>query len=422
MNKKLLYRTQRIYLIYFVVIIVITAPLFYFIIHRMYISNADESLRLREYEFKKNNIATLRKRDIPVWNKYNPDVKILEDIGLKKDSLFYAHYYETQDNETELYRELNTPVTIENTPFTLSARVNLVESQDLILGIAAVFLAIIVLLLVGLFFINKKLSGKLWKPFYQTLQKIEDFEIDKQKRPVFSDNDIEEFNRLNNSINDLIEKNILIYNNQKEFIENAAHELQTPIAVFKAKIDTLIQRPDVTKEQSEVFASLYDSVSRLSRLNKNLLLLSRIDRNRFDKTVAFSLTELIKKQLAFFTAQAEQKQIEIITDLRNDLTIHAHQGLTEILVNNLLLNAIRHNVRNGKIYISVTEKKLEISNTGELRKLPSENLFGRFFRSGSSGQGTGLGLAIVKKIVDLNNWKISYSFIDNLHHFSVHFG
>ena len=72
----------------------------------------------------------------------------------------------------------------------------------------------------------------------------------------FLNSDIEEFNRLNTSIDNLIKRNILIYNNQREFVENAAHELQTPIAVFKAKIDTLIQRLDVTKGQSEILTSL----------------------------------------------------------------------------------------------------------------------------------------------------------------------
>ena len=421
MNRKLLHKTQRIYLIYFTVVFMITAPLFYFIIHQMYISNADDSLRLMEYEFRKNNISSLRKTDISVWNKYNPDVKILKDKGLKKDTLFDAYYFETQDNETELYRELNTPVTIEGTSYTLSARVNLVESEDLIMSIAILFIVIIILLLVGLFFINKKLSGRLWKPFFQTLKQIENFEIDRQVKPRLAGSDIEEFNRLNAVIDNLIERNIIIYNNQREFVENAAHELQTPIAVFKAKIYTLIQRPDVTKEQAGILISLNDSVARLDRLNKNLLLLSRIDRNQYNKTEVFSVKELIEKQLHFFIEQAGQKNIEIKTNFQNDFTVDANMGLTEILISNLLLNAIRHNIENGKIIISLSGNKLEISNTGSNKELPAEKLFIRFFKTDPSGRGTGLGLAIVKKIADVNNWAVSYYYSDNLHSFLVQF-
>ncbi|HHH53812.1 MAG TPA: HAMP domain-containing histidine kinase [Bacteroidetes bacterium] len=421
MDRKLLHKTQRIYLIYFTVILLITAPLFYFIIHKMYIDNADESLRLREYEFRKNNISSLHISDIPIWNKYNPYVKIVEDKGLKNDSLFYTYYYENQDEETELYRELNTPITIENTPFTFSARTNLVESEDLIMSIAILFLIIIILLLAGLYFMNKRMSEKLWNPFYQTLQQIEDFEIDKHKIPTFNKSDIEEFNRLNISINNLIEKNTIIYNNQREFVENAAHELQTPIAVFKAKIDTIIQRSDITQGQAGILVSLNKTVSRLSRLNKNLLLLSKIENNQFNKTTTFSINELIEDQLQFFIEQAEQKNIEIKTDFQNDVLIDANRGLTEILVNNLLLNAIKHNIEDGQINISIFEQTLGISNKGIDNELPKNKLFKRFSKSNPSGKGTGLGLAIIKKIADTYGWIVSYYFKDGVHQFSIRF-
>lgn len=421
MDKKLLHKTQRVYLIYAIIIFIAVAPVFYFVLHKMYISNADESLSLRKFDFLKNNISSLKEKDIPVWNKYNPDIKILKDIGLKKDSLFYTSYYEQQDEEDEPYRELNAPILIENKPYTFSARTNLLELEDLITGIAIFFFIIFILLLTGLFFINKRLSLFLWKPFYQTLRQIEGFEIDRSNKPVFFDSDIEEFNRLNSSINKLIEKNIIIYNKQREFIENAAHELQTPIAVFKAKIDTLIQRPDLTKGQSEILVLLNNTVSRLNRLNKNLLLLSKIDKSQFDKTEIFSVKELIEKQLIFFKEQAEQKNIEIQTDLQNDFTLNANIGLTEILINNLLLNAIRHNVKNGEVNISLLKQKLIITNTGALEELDKKKLFSRFSKSNTSKQGNGLGLAIVKSIADVNHWTVTYSFSNNLHSFIVQF-
>ncbi|HHB52140.1 MAG TPA: sensor histidine kinase, partial [Saprospiraceae bacterium] len=236
MNKKLLYKTQRIYLTYFVVVFIITAPLFYLIIHQMYIANADESLRLRAYQFRKDNVFSLQEADIPIWNKYNRDVKILQNKELKTDRIFYAYYYEDQEEETELYRELNAPISIDNKRYTLSARTNLLESEDLIIGIVILFIVILILLLIGLFVINRSLSNRLWKPFYQTLQKIEDFEIDKSRKPIFPDSNIEEFNRLSSSVENLIIRNISIYDDQLEFVENAAHELQTPIAIFKAQI------------------------------------------------------------------------------------------------------------------------------------------------------------------------------------------
>ncbi|MBL0134143.1 MAG: HAMP domain-containing histidine kinase [Chitinophagaceae bacterium] len=173
------------------------------------------------------------------------------------------------------------------------------------------FFAIISILLLGLFFITKKLSLNLWKPFYKTLQQIESFEIDKTKQPDFVETDVEEFNRLNTSIQKLIERNTVIYKSQKEFIENAAHELQTPLAVFQAKIDTLIQRSDVTQEQSEILVSLNENVSRLNRLNKNLLLLSKWKMIVTATNKPFHYLIISKRILTFFTEQAKAKSLII---------------------------------------------------------------------------------------------------------------
>jgi signal transduction histidine kinase len=231
----------------------------------------------------------------------------------------------------------------------------------------------------------------------------------------------EEFKRLNQSIENLIERNIGIYNNQREFVENAAHELQTPIAVFKAKVEALIQRSDITKGQAEVLSSLNDAISRLNRLNKNLLLLSKLDKQAFSESETFSLQELIEKNLSFFIEQANSKSIDIITDFQDDFILNSNQAFIEILLNNLLLNAVSHNIENGTVHILLVDKKLSISNTGKGTDLSTEKLFSRFSKIDTSGKGNGLGLAIVKKICDLNQWQVAYSFTENKHTFSVFF-
>ena len=420
MIRKLLHKTQRIYLIYFIIIFIVIAPLFYLIIYKMYISNADESLRLREYEFKKDN-ATLRIEDIPIWNKFNPNIKIIADKKLKKDTLFFANYYESQEDETESYRELNTPIFIENEPYTFSAKTNLVESEDLIMSIAILFIIIIILLLLGLFFINKLLSKKLWKPFYKTLQQIKDFEIDKNKQPVFENANIEEFNQLNDSVNKLISRNIDIYKNQSEFIDNAAHELQTPLAVFRSKLDLLIQRDDITQGQAKIISSVTQNINKLVKLNKNLLLLSKIDRYQQFEIAAFKLKPLLEKQVKFFEEQANSKQIRFSLKITNDITVKANKNLTEILFSNLLLNAIQHNIENGVVEVVLNQNKVLIANTSDLLKIPKEKLFNRFAKSNQNQQGNGLGLAIVKKIAALHQWKIEYYFAANKHTFTIAF-
>lgn len=421
MNKKLLNKTLKTYLIYSVLILIISAPLFYYATKRLYTKEADDTLLLHKKEFLKYTASTLQYTDIPLWNRFNRNAKIDSVKQTTKDTLFYSSYYDTLDAEIEPYRELNFPISIQGKPYTYSERINLVETEDLLKNIAILFFAIISILLFGLFFITNKLSLNLWKPFYKTLHQIESFEIDKTKQPDFAETDIEEFNRLNTSIKKLIEKNIIIYKSQKEFIENAAHELQTPLAVFQVKIDTLIQRSDITQEQSEILGSLNENVSRLNRLNKNLLLLSKMENDSYSDKQTISLTNYIQKNLDFFIEQAKAKSLIIKMELQKDFEIKSNPVLAEVLISNLFLNAIKHNIEGGQISIAMQENKLVFSNSGQPSPLNTDKLFKRFSKSNPSEQGTGLGLSIVKKIADINKWTIAYNYENNLHSFSILF-
>jgi len=421
MNKKLLHKTQRIYLYILIVLFAVTAPLFYFFIQKLYLQEIDETLILSKSEFLDQSIAELTVKDISVWNKFNSRIQIQQDQNILKDTLFNQQYYNQLEQENEPFRELNSPIRIEGKPYTLSIKTSLLESDDLITGVILLFIIILLVLFLTILFINKLLSTRMWKPFYQTLQQIESFEIDKHHKTDLPDSDIIEFNQLNKSIENLIERSIAIYNNQREFVENAAHELQTPIAVFKAKLDDLMQRPDITNGQAETLSSLNDTILRMNRLNKNLLLLSKLDKHAFSESETFSLKELIEKNLSFFIEQANSKSIDIITDFQNDFILNSNKFFIEIMFNNLLLNAISHNIENGTVQILLADKKLSISNTGKTIALSTEKLFSRFSKINSSGKGNGLGLAIVKKICDLNNWRITYSFAENKHIFSIKF-
>ena len=402
-------------------LLIVSAPLFYYITERLYIEETDETLILHKNEFVKYSLPTLKTADIQNWNKYNRNIKIEPFKNSGKDTIFYNSYYDALDAEIEPYRELNASILIEGNPYTYSARINLVEKEDLMKSIAILFLVIISLLLIGLFVITKRLSINLWRPFYETLNQIEKFEIDKSNHPKFTETNIEEFNRLNNSIEKLITKNTSIYHSQREFIENAAHELQTPLAVFQAKIDTLIQNADFTQEQYKMLSSLNDSVSRLNRLNKNLLLLSKMENDIYNEKQTINLKEAIEKHFDFFTEQAKAKNLIKKTEMNEAIAVKSNPVLAEILISNLFLNAIRHNVSDGQVLVILSNHSLTFSNTGQSQTLVADKLFNRFSKSNPSEQGNGLGLAIIKKIADLNNWKISYSFANNFHSFSVTF-
>lgn len=422
MAQKLLYKTLRYYIIFAILVLSFCAPLFYLMTYRLYLNSADEVLAIRKKEFILIHNPSIKMTDIPTWNRFNRDIKIEDPIlTIKEDIISNEFYYDSVDNEDEPYRVLRTPVLIEGKPHTFLARINMVESQDLIKSIAIVFIGLLLVLLIGLYFITLRLSLKLWRPFHDTLHFIEKFEVDKIPQNNLKVTGINEFNRLNHAIENLIQKNTAIYNSQKEFIENAAHELQTPLAVFQGKLDILIQQTNLTQDQSHLLDKLNDAVSRLTRLNKNLLLLSKIDNEQFQGTDTISLTQEVSKHIDFFSEQASSKNIEIHIDALPNIKVKANSVLTEILISNLFLNAIKHNVVNGNISIHLTEHFLSFSNTGLLTPLAEEKLFQRFSKGNPSGQGSGLGLAIIKKIADLNHWPIKYSFKDNQHTFSLSF-
>ncbi len=421
MNKKLLHKTLKAYLLYSLLILLIAAPVFYYATQKLYLQEADDTLLLHKKEFIEYAAPTMNETDIADWNKFNRNRKINPINNLSTDTIYTTTYYDKLDAELEPYRELKAAVIIHGKRYAYTGRINLVETQDLIKSIGILFLATISILLIGLFFITKKMSLSLWKPFYKTLKQIESFEIDKTRKPEFTKTEIEEFNRLNTSIEKLIEKNTAIYKAQKEFIENAAHELQTPLAVFQAKIDTLIQRTDVTQEQSEIFDSLNDNVSRLNRLNKNLLLLSKMENAVYNDKQTISLTNCIQKNLDFFTEQARAKQLTITINSAEDFEVRSNPVLADVLISNLFLNSIRHNIEEGNINISTHNNSLTFSNSGQTQALNSEHLFNRFTKVNPSEDGTGLGLSIIKKIADINGWHVSYNYSSNLHSFTISF-
>lgn len=422
MKQKLLYKTLKHYLIYSIAILLVFAPLFYFTIEELYIEESDEGLLLRKKEFVTYHQQALKETEIAKWNSFNRDIKITPfNNTIVADTLYFETIFDTIDNEYEPYRILQSPVTIESKPYTLKARINLVETEDLIETISFVFLVMMCLLLFGLFIITKLLSNKLWKPFFDSLHFIENFEIDKHSSFEFTPNAIDEFSRLNTALKTLIERNSLIYKQQKEFIENAAHEMQTPLAIFQGKLELLSQQNGLTENQSEIIVQLNEAIIRLNKLNKNLLLLSRIENNQLGENTSFNVEEIIAKNRDFYEEQAISKNTKIDYTINDKRNVNSNQVLVEILYNNLMTNALKHNINNGKITVILNEQTLQIINTGSTKTLEQNKLFNRFSKGNQSTQGSGLGLAIVKRITAAYNWNISYSFDNNLHSFTVRF-
>jgi two-component system sensor histidine kinase ArlS len=422
MARKLLTQTLRANMLVSALILIVSAPLFYWITEGLAIEDSDEALRLRKKEFLHYTLPTLAIGEIESWNRINRDMRILPlDGKLLGDTVFGQFFYDTLDAENEPYRVLLAPVTIQGKPHIFRARMNQIESEDFIQSIALLFILVILVSLAGMYLITRWQSQRLWHPFYATLTIMENFEIDKEQSIEFGKSSTVEFERLNVVLEKLLAKNRSIFAAQREFVDNAAHELQTPLAILQTQIDVMMQRPDLSEGQGEMLEKLESAINRLLRLNKNLLLLSKLDSKPYSANEEVSVLGILQNQLPFFQEQAAPHQITITLDLVQDLRLFANATLVEIAVSNLFFNAIRHNIFKGEVAVQLAEGKLMVSNTGSADALPADQLFKRFSKISSNSQGHGLGLSVIKKIADLNGWDFTYAFHDRRHCFELNF-
>lgn len=292
--------------------------------------------------------------------------------------------------------------------------------EDIMHGVMIQFGVIILVLAAAIVLTVRFISRKLWKPFDETLLQIEGFRLENGTLPTFQDTDVKEFARLNHTMESLMRNSLASYRTQKEFTENASHELQTPLAVFQSKLDLLLQQPDLTERQAELIQSLYETANRLSRLNRNLLLLAKMDNHQYGQTEEINLTEFLKELMPFLQDILNNIHLHEMF-MNRTLTLYANRTLLESLVNNLVVNAVRHNYPGGEIVLAVTGNQLIISNTSAESALDGKLLFTRFYRSAGQSKGNGLGLAIVKAVCDYHGWDVVYQYREGKHHFIVSF-
>ncbi len=417
---KLLNRTTLHYLIYSVVVLLVVTPVFYLVIDRLFIEDVDEALLLQKQEIQVRIQKMKSASDLLMWADLDGDVKITPADGKKfKDSIYFIVQYDSLADEMEPYRVLSSTVTLENVPYHLTARISLVESEDLIEAIGLTQAIVLIILLAGLLIINWRVSIRIWKPFYDTLEKLENFEVEKTPQLVLGSSSVKEFMDLNNSIKRLADRNYKSYLNQKEFTENAAHEMQSPLAVFQSKLELLMQTKNLSEEQAQLMVSLLGATSRLSKLNKALLLLSKIENNQFIETESVNIVVLTNKLIEIFDKQAASSGIRIHTSFQNDLEISFNPTLIDILLSNLISNAIKHNSEHGVVTITISGREWRISNPGNPSIISPERIYDRFQKGDTNQTSTGLGLAIVKKICDSSGISVRYQYKNNSHLFSV---
>lgn len=411
------------YLAFGFVLLLLTVPLFYILHKKYYAHEIEEYLVEQKDKTYAKSLQSLQIEEIPVWNRFNDDKAILPDSGQQEKNRFIIeNLYSEREKKNEPHHVLYSKIQIEDKPYILMLRLSIYEAQKIIKTTSIFQIFLFIGLMSGFILVTRLIYKHLWRPFFQTISQIERFNIKSNEMPRFSETHIREFIQLNKALEKLAENNMNAYKIQKEFTENASHEMQTPLAVFQSKLDILIQQPDLKEEQLSIIQSLYDTTARLSRMNKNLLLLAKIDNRQFLETQTINVADVISESLSFLTEQAETNNIRIESDIIQDsYLLSANKTLLESLVNNLITNAVRHNMANGRIVIAFEGNKLSIANTGINRSLDEKILFRRFGRMTENTKGSGLGLAIVQHICIFSKWQIQYDFNYGMHRFVVTF-
>ncbi len=318
------------------------------------------------------------------------------------------------------YRQLSHIVPVNGIAYQITIRKSQEQKSALEVNITRIMLFVFIGLFAVTMLFNWFISTRLWKPFRQSLEKIRNAELQKMEAIRFEKTEIEEFNELNASLNSMTTKIHNDYVNMKEFTENAAHEMQTPLAVVQSKMELLLQDTNLNDNQVQSIMDASTALSRLSKLNQSLLLLAKIENNQYETNDTISLTDITKKYLKLFDELIKDKHLITETHFQEDFILHLHPLLADSLVSNLLGNAVKYNYLYGKIRLTVENNKFQIINTSELPVIDASQLFKRFNKlKNSTNTSTGLGLAIVKRICDTHNLSIVYKAEKGMHQFTI---
>jgi signal transduction histidine kinase len=265
---------------------------------------------------------------------------------------------------------------------------------------------------VTLIVVSKLILQRANRPFFQLLDVLRKFRLDNSRIPDFPETNIAEYTQLNETVRELLERNIRTFTEQKEFIENSSHELQTPLAIAIAKLELLLEKYREDESHAGAIAAILQTLNRMKRLNSRLLLLSKIRNNQFPAVSSVNLRETLEATLADFAEIAEYRQITIEMTGTVGPSWQMNEDLTTVLFSNLIKNAIVHNARGGKMTVACYADRICISNSGTA---PITPVFSRYHSDKSSG----LGLSIAKSIAALYKIDLTYRFENGLHIFEL---
>lgn len=409
---KLIKKTSKTFLFTGLLLIILSSIVLYFYTKNLLQNEVEEGLYSTEarvvYAIENNEIIF----SLP------PVTEVKKINFIKKQVLKDTIIYDPSQDEMELFRELSTFKKINGKKYQITVRNLVVETESILVAIIISYLIIFSLVFMFLFYFNTKRNLAIWKPFFKNLEQMKKFSLTSKEPIHLVESDILEFSELKSEIETLTGKVKIDYENLKQFTEDVSHEIQTPLAIIQAKIDTIINESDINNKQFNQITSIQKDIQRLKQLNKKITILTKIDNNQFASPTFINLNDLINEKINNYK---ELNFNNIIFIPNETLMVSMDVFLADILINNLISNAIKYSDKKATISISTDKNSFKISNYGESSFINPEKLFHRFYKESHKNQSTGLGLAIVKKIGDFYQFKISYRYENHQHTFLIDF-
>ncbi|MCY7410829.1 MAG: HAMP domain-containing histidine kinase [Chitinophagales bacterium] len=418
---KLLTRINRNFLITAVALFAVWSFIFYFSLRSLIHYQVDEDL-----EDERDQVVYLfgQNGKLPVSQSLAGElveVQRVDSFQNISSQLSDTTFIDQMENEPVPYRMITFELKNSSGRYLVTLGESQFETDDLVSLILVFILLFVLALFVVLYNLNRRTSKNIWLPFNNTLEQLKSFDLAGINKISFPHTRITEFDELNLSLNKMTQKIYGDYSRLKQFTENASHEIQTPLSIIRSKIEMLIQSEDISEAQMNSIQQINDSVSRLSKLNTALLTLTKIENQQFTDAEEIHLASFIQNKLNVLDEMIQQKKITVSIEGNDDAVVKMNASLADLLFDNIIGNAIKHNIEGGFIKISFQENNLTISNSGGELQMPNEKLFDRFVKNNPSSDSLGLGLAMVKEICKMNNFNLDFISQKNHHIISLVF-
>ncbi|MDR0710767.1 MAG: HAMP domain-containing histidine kinase [Prevotellaceae bacterium] len=411
--------TLRLSVTFTVVLFVWSIAYFFLQITEIY-DGIDEGLNNLKQEFVIKANAT--EDFVADMAKHNPLNIIVAEIPataadrhtLNKDVYATTTIYFPTEQEEEEVRMLTTTFRCarDEKCYRLQIFTSTVESDDLIANMLYLLGGLWAALALMLAVLSRRIIFKSSKPFRKLLAELNNFQLDKSKMIPLEPTNIDEYRELNKSVEKLLQENIQTFVNQKNFIENMSHELQTPLAIAINKMELLLNGGALSREQMEEINAALQQLNRMKKLNSGLLLLAKIKNMQFADEL-LSLNDIFGEAAHNFEHLIEHKKITLRVETNARITVRMNADLAYIMATNLLKNAISYNTPGGEIAITFNPGAIAIANDGHPPPNGNRNIFERYFSAAAGKQSFGLGLSIVQSIADKYRFSINYQYANN---------